>query len=80
MRLAALFAEAGARRRTSPGLGAALFIGAVARESRVVRRGGTRTGKGYKLYSFLTTEPNGVVEPIHNKAMRVMLITPEDAE
>jgi putative SOS response-associated peptidase YedK len=34
----------------------------------------------HKLYSFLTTEPNGVVEPIHNKAMPVMLMTPEDVD
>lgn len=29
------------------------------------------------LFSFLTTEPNGVVEPIHEKAMPVILTTPE---
>jgi putative SOS response-associated peptidase YedK len=29
------------------------------------------------LYSFLTSEPNGVVEPIHPKAMPVILTTPE---
>jgi len=34
----------------------------------------------HRLYSFLTTEPNGMVEPIHNKAMPVMLITPEDVK
>lgn len=31
------------------------------------------------LFSFLTTEPNGVVEPIHEKAMPVILDTPEKA-
>jgi putative SOS response-associated peptidase YedK len=30
------------------------------------------------LYSFLTSEPNGVVEPIHPKAMPVILTTPEE--
>lgn len=30
------------------------------------------------LYAFLTTEPNGVVEPIHDKSMPVMLRTPEE--
>ena len=35
---------------------------------------------GHRLYSFLTTAPNGVVEPIHNKAMPVMLMTPADIE
>ena len=32
------------------------------------------------LYSFLTSEPNGVVGPIHPKAMLVILTTPEDYE
>ena len=27
---------------------------------------------GHNLYSFLTTAPNGIVEPIHNKAMPVL--------
>jgi len=26
----------------------------------------------HRLYSFLTTEPNGVVQPVHEKAMPVM--------
>ena len=30
------------------------------------------------LYSFLTSEPNGVAGPIHPKGMRVILITQED--
>lgn len=34
----------------------------------------------HKLYSFLTTAPNGVVEPIHNKAMPVILMTPDDVD
>jgi hypothetical protein len=29
---------------------------------------------------FRTTEPNGIVEPIHEKAMPVMLITPDEVE
>jgi putative SOS response-associated peptidase YedK len=32
------------------------------------------------LYSFLTSEPNGVVGPIHPKAMPVILTTPEEYE
>jgi putative SOS response-associated peptidase YedK len=32
----------------------------------------------HKLYSFLTTAPNCIVEPVHNKAMPVMLMTPAD--
>ena len=34
----------------------------------------------HALFSIMTTEPNGVVEPIHEKAMPVMLMTPEDVE
>ncbi len=34
----------------------------------------------HKLFSFLTTEPNSVVEPIHNKAMPVLLMTPADVD
>jgi putative SOS response-associated peptidase YedK len=32
------------------------------------------------LYGFLTTEPNGIVEPIHEKAMPVILNTPEEID
>jgi hypothetical protein len=34
----------------------------------------------HTLFSIMTTEPNAVVEPIHEKAMPVMLMTPEDVE
>jgi len=34
----------------------------------------------HTLFSIMTTEPNGVVEPIHEKAMPVMLMTPDDVE
>jgi putative SOS response-associated peptidase YedK len=30
------------------------------------------------LYSILTSEPNGVVRPVHPKAMPVILTTPEE--
>jgi putative SOS response-associated peptidase YedK len=30
------------------------------------------------LYGFLTTEPNGVVAPVHQKAMPVILINPDE--
>lgn len=33
--------------------------------------------KKHLLYSFLTTDPNGVVRPIHDKAMPVLLTNPE---
>jgi putative SOS response-associated peptidase YedK len=32
------------------------------------------------VYGFLTTEPNAVVEPIHPKAMPVILTTPEECD
>jgi putative SOS response-associated peptidase YedK len=32
------------------------------------------------LYGFLTTEPNAVVEPIHQKAMPVILSTTDEIE
>jgi putative SOS response-associated peptidase YedK len=34
----------------------------------------------HRLYAFLTTEPNGIVKPIHDQAMPVMLMTTEDVE
>ncbi len=34
----------------------------------------------HTLFSIMTTEPNGIVEPIHEKAMPVMLMTPDDVE
>jgi len=34
----------------------------------------------HRLYAILTTEPNGVVQPIHDKAMPVMLMTAEDVD
>lgn len=32
----------------------------------------------HRLFSFLTTEPNGVVAPIHDKVMPVLLLTADD--
>jgi putative SOS response-associated peptidase YedK len=32
----------------------------------------------HRLHAFLTTEPNGVVQPIHSKAMPAILTTPEE--
>ena len=34
----------------------------------------------HRLYAFLTTEPNGIVAPIHNKAMPVILMTASDVD
>ena len=34
----------------------------------------------HELFAFLTTEPNGVVKPIHPKAMPVILTTKEEVE
>jgi putative SOS response-associated peptidase YedK len=32
------------------------------------------------VYGFLTTSPNAIVEPIHPKAMAVILTTPEECD
>jgi len=41
----------------------------------------TTHSHGFPLaYAILTTEPNGIVEPIHNKAMPAMLMIAEDVE
>jgi putative SOS response-associated peptidase YedK len=34
----------------------------------------------HALFSIMTTEPNAIVEPIHETAMPVMLMTPDDVE
>ncbi len=34
----------------------------------------------HRLYAILTTEPNGVVQAIHDKAMPVLLMTAEDVD
>lgn len=39
-------------------------------------------GEGWPddLYGFLTTDPNNVVKPIHEKAMPVLLLTREETD
>ncbi|RWB08071.1 MAG: SOS response-associated peptidase [Mesorhizobium sp.] len=34
----------------------------------------------FELFAFMTTKPNAVIAPIHEKAMPVILTTPEDAQ
>ena len=34
----------------------------------------------HRLYAIFTTEPNGVVQPIHDKAIPVMLMTAQDVD
>ncbi|RVC73126.1 SOS response-associated peptidase, partial [Mesorhizobium sp. M4A.F.Ca.ET.022.05.2.1] len=34
----------------------------------------------HQLYGFLTTRPNALIAPIHEKAMPVILTTPEETE
>jgi putative SOS response-associated peptidase YedK len=34
----------------------------------------------HRLFAILTTEPNGTVQPVHDKAMPVLLMTAEDVE
>lgn len=36
--------------------------------------------RSHLVYGFLTTSPNAVVEPLHPKAMPVILITDEERE
>jgi putative SOS response-associated peptidase YedK len=65
-------------RRTA---GEPFFFAGIWREWEGDRGTKTKPNVGrHKLYSFLTTAPNGVVEPIHNKAMPVLLMTPADVE
>jgi putative SOS response-associated peptidase YedK len=48
-------------------------------ESSEFRRIATKPVPGpHLVYGFLTTAPNAVVEPIHPKAMPVILTTPEE--
>ena len=37
-----------------------------------------RVEEEHRLFSFLTCEPNGIVGPVHPKAMPVLLTTPEE--
>jgi hypothetical protein len=46
------------------------------RGRRARHRGGAAEGE-HLLHSFLTAEPNGIVGPIHSKAMPVILTAPE---
>jgi putative SOS response-associated peptidase YedK len=39
-----------------------------------------RVPGAHNVYGFLTTEPNAVVEPIHPKAMPVILTTDEECD
>ncbi len=34
----------------------------------------------HTLFSIMTTEPNGIVQPVHEQAMPVLLMTAEDIE
>jgi putative SOS response-associated peptidase YedK len=34
----------------------------------------------HELYAFMTTKPNALIAPIHEKAMPVILTTPEETE
>jgi putative SOS response-associated peptidase YedK len=34
----------------------------------------------HKVFSIMTTEPNGVVQPIHEQAMPALLMTAEDVQ
>ena len=61
--------------------GEPFFFAGIWREWEGDRGTKTKPNVGrHKLYSFLTTAPNGIVEPIHNKAMPVLLMTPADVD
>lgn len=36
--------------------------------------------QNFELYGFLTTNPNALIKPIHEKAMPVIITTPEEAD
>ncbi len=56
---------------------AGFFAGIEVREWRSVRK--VKDGESVDdLFAFLTCEPNGVVKPIHPKAMPVVLVEPEE--
>jgi putative SOS response-associated peptidase YedK len=40
----------------------------------------SRSPGPHLVYGFLTTAPNAIVEPIHPKAMPVILTTPEECD
>ena len=44
------------------------------------RKVGRRSASGHFVYGFLTTTPNSIVEPIHPKAMPVILTTDEERD
>jgi putative SOS response-associated peptidase YedK len=58
-----------ARRSPSPGYGP---------NSKVIGTKSKPIPGPHLVYSFLTTAPNAIVEPIHPKAMPVILMTPEE--
>jgi putative SOS response-associated peptidase YedK len=59
-------------RRTN---GEPFFFAGISRQWEGDRRTKKAPNVGkHKLYSLLTTAPNGIIEPIHNKAMPVLLM------
>lgn len=61
--------------------GAPFFFAGIWREWEGDRGTKAKPNVGrHKLFSFLTTAPNGIVEPVHNKAMPVMLMNPADVD
>jgi putative SOS response-associated peptidase YedK len=67
-----------------PGVEVATFVGIWRpwRDERLAEEPGqkrrAREFRDWKLFSFLTTEANDVVRPIHEKAMPVILIDPDE--
>ncbi len=50
------------------------------RKVREVAKRAVEVEDEHEVYTFLTTEPNGVVKPVHSKAMPVILTTSEEIE
>ncbi len=51
---------------------------AIALRARVHSSESSSSEANHLLYGFLTTEPNGIVAPVHAKAMPVILTTKEE--
>jgi len=48
--------------------------------ARPSRRSIAGTGGRHRLYGFLTTDPNVLLKPVHEKAMPVVLTTPAEVD
>jgi putative SOS response-associated peptidase YedK len=64
-----------------PGTELAFGFGGLWTEFKADRSTKSKPIRGpHLIYGFLTTAPNAIVEPIHPKAMPVILTTPEECD